>query len=190
MTAIRRRDPLSLLVSAPGGLDAATEPALASTGPVPAGPPAAPAVAAPPCRTGPDTGDLSADVAALVRLVSGAPVATPASDLIAFANGDWAGLDPARDPNGYTLAEVTLAWFLSCSRGTGARPRGQSPTSERPGGRGAVCTASWTWSDRVGQVGQDHRPGAAWSALPRGGVRVPRLPAGCGKECVAVGCAS
>jgi hypothetical protein len=48
MTAIRRRGHLSLIVSAPGGLDAATEPALAGTGPVPAGPPAAAAVAAPP----------------------------------------------------------------------------------------------------------------------------------------------
>ncbi len=117
MTAIRRRGHLSLLVSAPAGQDIVTKPAIAATGlaagAVPAGPAAATVPSAPPAPpTGaPDTGGLPADAAALVRLVTGAPLATPACDLIAFANGDWAGLDPARDPNGYTLAEVTLAWF-------------------------------------------------------------------------------
>ncbi len=117
MTAIRRRGHLSLLVCAPAGQDTATEQAVAATGPaagaVPPGPPAAavPGASPSPLTAAPDTGGLPADAAALVRLVTGAPLATPACDLIAFANGDWAGLDPARDPDGYTLAEVTLAWF-------------------------------------------------------------------------------
>jgi integrase len=116
MTATRRGH-LSLIVSAPGGPDAPTEPAVAATGPaaeaVPAGPPAATVPAAPPAplAAAPDTGGLPADAAALVRLVTGGPLATPACDLISFANCDWAGLDPARDPNGYAFAEVTLAWF-------------------------------------------------------------------------------
>src|SRR4051794_4226507 len=138
MTAIRRRDHLSLVVSAPGGLHTATEPAPASTGPVPAGPPAAAAVAAPPCRTGPDTGDLSADVAALVRLVSGAPVATPASDLIAFANGDWAGLDPARDPNGSRSPGSPSPGSCRAQGGLGHAHVGNRPPASVPAG-GARC---------------------------------------------------
>ncbi|MFD2090458.1 tyrosine-type recombinase/integrase [Blastococcus deserti] len=114
--ALRRRGHLSLVVSASAGEQDATGAVSLAAGAAPAlgGVPAAPsaeAVPAAPRAAGPDIGDLPADAAALVRLVSGAPVATPACDLIAFANGDWAGLDPARDPNGYTLAEVTLAWF-------------------------------------------------------------------------------
>jgi hypothetical protein len=54
---------------------------------------------------------LDAEAAALVRLVGSVPVATPACDLIGFANADWAGLDPARDADSHTLAEATLSWF-------------------------------------------------------------------------------
>lgn len=116
MTATpRRRGHLSLVVSAPAEQDAtgAASPAAGAVpalGGVPAAPPAG-AASLGPLTVVPDAATLSADAAALVRLVSGAPVATPACDLIAFANGDWAGLDPARDPDRYTLAEVTLAWF-------------------------------------------------------------------------------
>jgi hypothetical protein len=84
MTGIRRRGHLSLVVSAPAVQDAVTEQAIAATGPaaeaVPTRASAAINPAAPPAplAAAPDTGGLPADAAALVRLVTGAPVATPA----------------------------------------------------------------------------------------------------------------
>lgn len=124
MTAARRsHGHLTLIVSTPaddaaGGLVAgAPGPAfpapvaLETVGADPSTLRAASALPAPTAPAATDTGDLGADTVALVRLVGGAPVATPGCNLITFANRAWAGLDPARDPNGYTLAEVALAWF-------------------------------------------------------------------------------
>ena len=59
----------------------------------------------------PDTGDLPAEAAAPDPAGHRGPRRHPGCDLIDFANGAWAGLDPNRDPNDYTLAEDALAWF-------------------------------------------------------------------------------
>src|SRR3954451_2096762 len=82
------------------------------------------------------------------------------------------------------VSDTTTPRALTC-RNTGAIacPRGDlgtvkwEPSHQRPSrwGRGAVCAASWTWSERSAAVGQDHRSaGAVGSSPTTRRVRSPR----------------
>jgi hypothetical protein len=64
----------------------------------------------------------------LVRLFAGQPVALDRADLIGFANGSYAGLDPDVDPDDYLLAEVALDLFHRCV-GTNRRTKGDRARS-------------------------------------------------------------
>ncbi len=60
----------------------------------------------------PETDPAEPDRSELELLAAGEPVLLETLDLIAFANSDWDGLDPTREPTGYTLAEVMLSGLL------------------------------------------------------------------------------